>query len=150
MSVAITILSDRVPEWKVDQDMQNDTHRHLSHLIGLYPGYAITSFESTLQGDLLVNGSRTTYTKSQVMDAATTSLIHRGNGTGPDADSGWEKMCTPLFLHLSHPCIHDGLRACCKLGTAPECDGILPRADGELRSAGFPSSELTYAAVWYL
>jgi hypothetical protein len=45
---------------------------------------------------MLVNGTRTTYSKSQVMDATTTSLIHRGNGTGPDADSGWEKMCTPV------------------------------------------------------
>ncbi|KAJ7901652.1 glycoside hydrolase family 95 protein [Mycena leptocephala] len=46
-----------------------------------------------LQGRImLLNGTRTTYSKSQVMDATTTSLIHRGNGTGPDADSGWEKM----------------------------------------------------------
>ncbi|KAJ7472265.1 glycoside hydrolase family 95 protein [Mycena galericulata] len=82
----------QLQEWKVDQDMQNDTHRHLSHLIGLYPGYAIANYEPTLQGDLLVNGTRTTYTKAQVIDAATISLIHRGNGTGPDADSGWEKM----------------------------------------------------------
>ncbi|KAJ7103723.1 glycoside hydrolase family 95 protein [Mycena epipterygia] len=82
----------QLQEWKVDQDMQNDTHRHLSHLIGLYPGYAITNYESSAQGGLLVNGSHTTYTKAQVMDAATVSLIHRGNGTGPDADSGWEKM----------------------------------------------------------
>ncbi|KAJ7621165.1 glycoside hydrolase family 95 protein [Roridomyces roridus] len=82
----------QLQEWKVDQDMQNDTHRHLSHLIGLYPGYAITNYEPTLQGNILVNGSRTTYTKSEIIDAATVSLIHRGNGTGPDADSGWEKM----------------------------------------------------------
>jgi len=82
----------QLQEWKFDQDKQNDTHRHLSHLIGLYPGYAITSYDSTVQGGLLVNGSHTTYTKDQVIAAATTSLIHRGNGTGPDADSGWEKM----------------------------------------------------------
>ncbi|KAJ6567710.1 glycoside hydrolase family 95 protein [Mycena vulgaris] len=82
----------QLQEWKVDQDSPTDTHRHLSHLIGLYPGYALTSYLPSMQGGLLVNGSRTTYTKSQVMDATTTSLIHRGNGTGPDADSGWEKM----------------------------------------------------------
>ncbi|KAJ7054060.1 glycoside hydrolase family 95 protein [Mycena amicta] len=82
----------QLQEWKVDQDMQNDTHRHLSHLIGLYPGYAITSFDQSTQGSLMVDGSRTTYTKTQIMDATTVSLIHRGNGTGPDADSGWEKM----------------------------------------------------------
>ncbi|KAJ7705329.1 glycoside hydrolase family 95 protein [Mycena rosella] len=82
----------QLQEWKVDQDAANDTHRHLSHLIGLYPGYALTNYESSVQGGVLVDGSRTTYTKSQVMDATTISLIHRGNGTGPDADSGWEKM----------------------------------------------------------
>ncbi|KAJ6536964.1 hypothetical protein B0H19DRAFT_1317354 [Mycena capillaripes] len=82
----------RSAEWKVDQDASNDTHRHLSHLIGLYPGYAITNYEPAMQGGLLINGTRTTYSKSQVMEATTVSLIHRGNGTGPDADSGWEKM----------------------------------------------------------
>ncbi|KAJ6536950.1 Six-hairpin glycosidase-like protein [Mycena capillaripes] len=82
----------QLQEWKVDQDASNDTHRHLSHLIGLYPGYAITNYEPAMQGGLLINGSRTTYSKSQVMNATTISLIHRGNGTGPDADSGWEKM----------------------------------------------------------
>jgi alpha-L-fucosidase 2 len=39
----------------------------------------------------VVNGSSVTYTKQQVLDAAHISLVHRGNGTGPDADSGWEK-----------------------------------------------------------
>ncbi|KAG5346232.1 hypothetical protein C0989_000879, partial [Termitomyces sp. Mn162] len=68
--------------WKVDRDSPTDTHRHLSHLIGLYPGYAITSYDPSIQGK---------FTNRQVIDAATVSLIHRGNGTGPDADSGWEK-----------------------------------------------------------
>jgi alpha-L-fucosidase 2 len=63
----------------------------LSHLIGLFPGYAIASYDPNLQGSIVVNGSKVTYTKEQVIDAARTSLIHRGNGTGPDADSGWEK-----------------------------------------------------------
>ena len=36
-------------EWKVDIDLQNDTHRHLSHLVGLYPGDAISNFNSILQ-----------------------------------------------------------------------------------------------------
>ena len=35
-------------EWKVDMDDQSDTHRHLSHLIGLYPGYALTSYNESL------------------------------------------------------------------------------------------------------
>lgn len=81
----------QLQEWKFDQDNPSDTHRHLSHLIGLYPGYAIVGYESTLQGPVMVNGSPVNYTKKQVIDAATMSLVHRGNGTGPDADSGWEK-----------------------------------------------------------
>ncbi|RDB26766.1 putative alpha-fucosidase A [Hypsizygus marmoreus] len=72
----------QLQEWKVDRDSPTDLHRHLSHLIGLYPGYAISTYNPATQG---------TYTKKQIMDAATVSLAHRGNGTGPDADSGWEK-----------------------------------------------------------
>jgi hypothetical protein len=79
-------------EWKVDMDSPTDTHRHLSHLIGLFPGYAVATYDQATQGGLVVNGSHTTYTKKQVLDAATVSLVHRGNGTGPDANSGWEKM----------------------------------------------------------
>ncbi|KAF7303769.1 Glycoside hydrolase family 95 protein [Mycena indigotica] len=82
----------QLQEWKVDQDSPTDTHRHLSHLIGLYPGYAIASFDQGTQGNLIINGSRATYNKAQIIDATTVSLVHRGNGTGPDADSGWEKM----------------------------------------------------------
>ena len=63
-------------------DSPTDTHRHLSHLVGLYPGYAVSGYQPSLQGN---------FTTQQVLDAAETSLIHRGNGTGPDADSGWEK-----------------------------------------------------------
>lgn len=73
-------------EWKVDMDSPTDTHRHLSHLIGLYPGYAITSFNQSIQS------TGTNYTKAEVLAAAETSLFHRGNGTGPDADAGWEKV----------------------------------------------------------
>ncbi|KAG6877340.1 hypothetical protein C0993_008477 [Termitomyces sp. T159_Od127] len=72
----------QLQEWKVDRDSPTDTHRHLSHLIGLYPGYAVAGYDPSIQGN---------FTKQQVVDAATVSLIHRGNGTGPDADSGWEK-----------------------------------------------------------
>ncbi|TDL22531.1 glycoside hydrolase family 95 protein [Rickenella mellea] len=75
----------QLQEWKIDRDLQNDTHRHLSHLIGLYPGYAISSYSQSLQ-----LGTKN-YTAAQVLSAAKTSLIARGNGTGPDADAGWEK-----------------------------------------------------------
>ena len=73
-------------EWKLDMDRPDDTHRHLSHLIGLYPGYAVASFDPSIQS------TGTNYTHSEVLAAAEISLFHRGNGTGPDADAGWEKV----------------------------------------------------------
>ncbi|KIL62802.1 glycoside hydrolase family 95 protein [Amanita muscaria Koide BX008] len=77
----------QLQEWKVGMDSPSDTHRHLSHLIGLYPGYAIASYDPTLQK----SGQYTSYTKDEILKAATISLLHRGNGTGPDGDAGWEK-----------------------------------------------------------
>ncbi|KAF9524933.1 glycoside hydrolase family 95 protein [Crepidotus variabilis] len=80
----------QLQEWKVEKDDPSDTHRHLSHLIGLYPGYAISSFNasSTIQS----TGPAKSYTKEQVWNAAKVSLEHRGDGNGPDADAGWEKV----------------------------------------------------------
>ncbi|CAL1710806.1 unnamed protein product [Somion occarium] len=80
----------QLQEWKVDMDSPSDTHRHLSHLIGLYPGYAVSGYEPSLQGS--PSNATRSFTKAQVLDAATTSLAHRGIGTGPDADAGWEKV----------------------------------------------------------
>jgi len=72
-----------IQEWKIPDsfgyDFENDTHRHLSHLIGWYPGYSLSSF---LSG----------YTNSTIQDAVTTSLWSRGDGDGPDANAGWEKV----------------------------------------------------------
>ncbi|KAF8157029.1 glycoside hydrolase family 95 protein [Crassisporium funariophilum] len=77
----------QIQEWKVEKDSPTDTHRHLSHLIGLYPGYAITSFDSSpsVQG----NGPSAGYNKDQILTAAGVSLDHRGDGAG---ESGWEKV----------------------------------------------------------
>jgi alpha-L-fucosidase 2 len=77
----------QLQEWKVEKDRPTDTHRHLSHLIGLYPGYAITNFDPSLQA----TGPASGYTRQQVLDATKVSLIHRGNGSAADADAGWEK-----------------------------------------------------------
>lgn len=68
-------------------DNPSDTHRHLSHLIGVFPAYSIINYDPSLQ-----TTPGQSYTKAQVLAAAKTSLQHRGNGTGPDADSGWEKV----------------------------------------------------------
>ena len=57
-------------------DIENNTHRHLSHLTGWYPGYVI----SGLHGD-----------NKTITDAVATSLYSRGNGT-EDSNTGWEKV----------------------------------------------------------
>ena len=62
-------------------DSPTDTHRHLSHLVGLYPGYSVASYNPD-------PNSNVKYSRAELLAAAETSLIHRGNGTGPDADSG--------------------------------------------------------------
>ncbi|KAF8582540.1 glycoside hydrolase family 95 protein [Ramaria rubella] len=72
----------QLQEWKVDMDQQNDTHREIAHLVGLYPGYALSSYV----------GQNANYSKDDLWQAAQVSLVHRGNGTGPDADAGWEKV----------------------------------------------------------
>ena len=69
----------QIQEWKIDMDVENDTHRHLSHLVGWYPGWALSSY---LDG----------YSNSTIQDAVETSLYSRGVGIGPDANAGWEKV----------------------------------------------------------
>ena len=72
-----------IKEWKIPDsygyDFDNDTHRHLSHLIGWYPGYSLSS---------LLSG----YTNNTIQSAVRTSLYSRGWGNGPDANAGWEKV----------------------------------------------------------
>ncbi|OQE07116.1 hypothetical protein PENVUL_c015G05694 [Penicillium vulpinum] len=66
----------QIQEWKLEMDQKNDTHRHLSELYGWYPGYAISG----------VHGDNQT-----IIDAVTTTLYSRGNGTA-DSNTGWEKV----------------------------------------------------------
>ncbi|KFY20092.1 hypothetical protein V491_03997 [Pseudogymnoascus sp. VKM F-3775] len=72
----------QVKEWKIPDslgyDFENDTHRHLSNLVGWYPGYSMSSF---LGG----------YTNTTIQDAVTTTLYSRGPGYA-DANAGWEKV----------------------------------------------------------
>jgi alpha-L-fucosidase 2 len=72
-----------VKEWKIPDsfgyDFENDTHRHLSNLIGWYPGYSLSSF---LGG----------YKNETIQTAVATTLYSRGPGNGPDANAGWEKV----------------------------------------------------------
>ncbi|KAG9003838.1 hypothetical protein FRB94_008480 [Tulasnella sp. JGI-2019a] len=76
----------QLQEWKVDKDSQTDLHRHLSHLVGLYPSYSIASYPEG--GATALIG----LTREALLDAARESLIARGDGKGPDADAGWEKV----------------------------------------------------------
>jgi hypothetical protein len=59
----------QLQEWKFDFDRQNDTHRHVSHLIGLYPGTFINN-----------------KTTPDYFAAAKVSLTARG-----DEGTGWSK-----------------------------------------------------------
>ncbi|KAJ1304163.1 hypothetical protein OPQ81_008563 [Rhizoctonia solani] len=78
----------QLQEWKLEFDSPTNLHRHLSHLVGLYPGYVISNFKpSTDKSQGVPN-----LTRDQVLKAAEVSLISRGNGTGPDGDAGWEKV----------------------------------------------------------
>ncbi len=64
----------QLQEWMYDWDDPNDTHRHISHLWGLYPGNQISPYRTP-----------------ELFDAARTSLIHRG-----DPSTGWSmawKVC---------------------------------------------------------
>ncbi|CAE7142286.1 unnamed protein product [Rhizoctonia solani] len=77
----------RETEWKVEFDSPTNTHRHLSHLIGLYPGYVLANFKPPTNGTEGVPN----LTRDQVLNAAEVSLISRGNGT-KDGNAGWEKV----------------------------------------------------------
>jgi alpha-L-fucosidase 2 len=64
----------QLQEWLQDWDYPEDTHRHVSHLWGLFPGNQISPFRNP-----------------ELFDAARTSLVHRG-----DPSTGWSmawKVC---------------------------------------------------------
>ncbi|KAH8695779.1 Six-hairpin glycosidase-like protein, partial [Phaeosphaeriaceae sp. PMI808] len=73
----------QIKEWKVPDsfgyDFENDTHRHLSELVGWYPGYSVSSF---------LNG----YTNATIQKAIEEKLISRGIGNAADGNSGWNKV----------------------------------------------------------
>ncbi|KAJ5689656.1 Six-hairpin glycosidase-like protein [Penicillium macrosclerotiorum] len=71
-----------IKEWKIPDtygyDIKGDEHRHLSHLVGWYPGWSISSY---------MNG----YTNSTIQNAVNISLTSRGPGIS-DSNAGWEKV----------------------------------------------------------
>ncbi|KAI1323734.1 glycoside hydrolase family 95 protein [Xylariaceae sp. FL0255] len=71
-----------IKEWKLPDSYGYDvpsTHRHLSHLVGWYPGYSMSSYAGG-------------YTNATIQSAVKTTLISRGLGNGADANAGWEKV----------------------------------------------------------
>lgn len=88
-------------EWKVDKDSPTDTHRHLSHLLGLYPSYSIASYP---EGGEVMGLSR-----EALLDAAKVSLVGRGDGKGPDADAGKSIMSNGGFIWGAHAQAADGI-----------------------------------------
>lgn len=79
-----------IKEWKLPDpedaevyDFKNDTHRHLSHLWGWFPGITLASPSGSFLGG---------YTNATIQDAVATALYSRGIGNGPDANAGWAKV----------------------------------------------------------
>lgn len=73
----------QIKEWKLPDsfgyDFINDTHRHLSELVGWHPGYSLSSF---LGG----------YSNATIQDAVAQKLYSRGEGNAEDANAGWAKV----------------------------------------------------------
>ncbi|RYC65718.1 hypothetical protein CHU98_g523 [Xylaria longipes] len=71
-----------IKEWKLPDSYGYDeksTHRHLSHLIGWYPGYSMSSYAGG-------------YQNATIQDAVKETLIARGLGNAEDANAGWAKV----------------------------------------------------------
>ena len=73
----------QIKEWKLPDsegyDFINDTHRHLSELVGWHPGYSLSSF---------MGG----YSNKTIQSAVEQKLYSRGIGNAKDGNSGWNKV----------------------------------------------------------
>ncbi|ETS78374.1 hypothetical protein PFICI_10436 [Pestalotiopsis fici W106-1] len=71
----------QIKEWKVPEsvynDYKNDQHRHISELVGWYPGWSINSLQCG-------------YSNSTIQTAVNTTLTSRGTGF-ENSDPGWAK-----------------------------------------------------------
>ena len=69
-------------EWKLPDSKGYDkktTHRHLSHLVGWFPGYSIASFDGG-------------YSNATIQKAIAATLDARGDGSNSDCNCGWSKV----------------------------------------------------------
>ena len=73
----------QIKEWKLPDsfgyDFINDTHRHLSELVGWHPGYSLSSFKGG-------------YSNVTIQEAVAQKLYSRGEGNAEDANAGWAKV----------------------------------------------------------
>jgi alpha-L-fucosidase 2 len=73
----------QIKEWKLPDssgyDFINDTHRHLSELVGWHPGYSLSSFAGG-------------YSNATIQEAVAQKLWSRGEGNAEDANAGWAKV----------------------------------------------------------
>jgi alpha-L-fucosidase 2 len=73
----------QIKEWKPPDaeglEFMNDTHRHLSELVGWYPGYSNSSFS---------NG----HSNITIQNVVRQKLYSRGEGKAEDANAGWAKV----------------------------------------------------------
>jgi len=65
----------QLQEWMLDRDDPEDLHRHLSHLVGLYPGRQILPIATP-----------------SLAEAAKVSLVARGDGTRGEGRIAWSMM----------------------------------------------------------
>ncbi|EDU43196.1 hypothetical protein PtrSN002B_009456 [Pyrenophora tritici-repentis] len=73
----------QIKEWKIPDsytyDRPNDTHRHLSELVGWHPGFSLSALQHG-------------YSNATIASAVRQKLISRGPGKGPDGNSAWAKV----------------------------------------------------------
>jgi alpha-L-fucosidase 2 len=74
----------QIREWKNEEDLQGNTHRHLSHLIALYPGRQISGHSDTA-----------------LTDAARKTLVSRGDG-GTGWSRAWKIACWARLFDGNH------------------------------------------------
>lgn len=74
----------QIREWRKKDDIQGDEHRHLSHLIALYPGNQISYLKDSVYAN-----------------AAKTALLSRGDG-GTGWSRAWKIACWARLLDGEH------------------------------------------------
>ncbi|KAE8386056.1 putative alpha-fucosidase A [Aspergillus alliaceus] len=82
-----------IKEWKLPDsygyDKEGNEHRHLSHLVGWYPGWSLSSY---------FDG----YTNATIQSAVNKFLTHLGVGI-TDSNAGWEKVWrSACWARLNH------------------------------------------------